>query len=190
MQVLDDILHYARENNYSDVHLGSKDSIVVRHNGILVPYNHSYTAENITTMIKSMLNDQQLDDLAKGEDRDFVYVENEHRYRVNVYKDRGCVCAAMRIIYERIRSLAELSLPMILSDLIKEPRGLVLVTGPTGSGKSTTLAAMINEINHSRKCHILTIEDPIEYVYQQDQALVHQREIGFDVNSFDTHCTT
>ena len=115
-----------------------------------------------------------------------VYVEGENRYRVNVYKERGHICAALRVIYERIRSLNELGLPPVLDKITKAPRGLVLLTGPTGSGKSTTLAAMINEVNHNRKCHILTIEDPIEYVYRQDKALIHQREINFDVDSFDT----
>lgn len=186
MQVLDDILHYARENGYSDVHLGGKDYIMVRQNGILVPYLHSYSSSDIVTMIESMLTQVQLQDLKQGKDIDFVYVENDNRYRVNVYKERGQTCAAMRVIYERIRSLDELGLPQVLKDMTKEPRGLVLLTGPTGSGKSTTLAAMINEINHQRQCHILTIEDPIEYVYQQEQALIHQREIGFDVESFDT----
>lgn len=92
----------------------------------------------------------------------------------------------MRIIYESIRNLNELGLPSVLDSFTKEPRGLVLLTGPTGSGKSTTLAAMIDAINHRRRCHILTIEDPIEYVYHEDQALIHQREIGQDVDNFAT----
>lgn len=186
MQALDDILHYARDRNYSDVHLGGLTNIMVRENGVLIPYEHFYSSEDIMIMIESMLNDDQLEDLKNGHDIDLVYVEGENRYRVNVYKERGHVCAALRIIYERIRSLTELGLPQILQRLTQDPRGLVLLTGPTGSGKSTTLAAMINEINQNRKCHILTIEDPIEYVYRQNLALIHQREINFDVDSFDT----
>lgn len=186
MQALDDILHYARVNGFSDVHLGGLENIMVRQNGILIPYEHQYTADDIVVMIESMLNEQQLDDLHAGHDIDMVYVEGENRYRVNVYKERGHICAALRVIYERIRSLNELGLPPVLDKMTKAPRGLVLLTGPTGSGKSTTLAAMINEVNHNRKCHILTIEDPIEYVYRQDKALIHQREINFDVDSFDT----
>ena len=186
MQRLDDILHLARNNGYSDVHLGGENHIMMRNNWILFPYEHSYTTEDVVEMILSMLDENQKERLNAGKDIDLVYVENINRYRVNVYKERGQLCAALRVIYERIRSLEELQLPPILNKLTKDNRGLVLLTGPTGSGKSTTLAAMINEINHHRKCHILTIEDPIEYVYRQDLALIHQREVEFDVESFDT----
>ena len=186
MQRLDDILHLARNNGYSDVHLGGENHIMMRNNGILFPYEHSYTTEDVVEMILSMLDENQKERLNAGKDIDLVSVENINRYRVNVYKERGQLCAALRVIYERIRSLEELQLPPILNKLTKDNRGLVLLTGPTGSGKSTTLAAMINEINHHRKCHILTIEDPIEYVYRQDLALIHQREVEFDVESFDT----
>ena len=186
MQRLDDILHLARNNGYSDVHLGGENHIMMRNNGILFPYEHSYTTEDVVEMILSMLDENQKERLNAGKDIDLVYVENINRYRVNVYKERGQLCAALRVIYERIRSLEELQLPPILNKLTKDNRGLVVLTGPTGSGKSTTLAAMINEINHHRKCHILTIEDPIEYVYRQDLALIHQREVEFDVESFDT----
>lgn len=186
MLALDNILHFARERGFSDVHLGGLKNIMVRNNGVLIPYEHNYNEEDIIIMIESMLNENQLNDLKNGHDIDLVYVEGENRYRVNVYKERGHLCAALRVIYERIRSLTELGLPPILKKLTEDPRGLVLLTGPTGSGKSTTLAAMISEINNNRKCHILTIEDPIEYVYKQNLALIHQREINFDVDSFDT----
>lgn len=186
MKQLDDILHIARENGYSDVHLGGHNHIMMRNNGVLFSYEHQYTTDDVVEMIHSMLNEVQKERLSKGKDIDLVYVEGFNRYRVNVFKERGQLCAALRVIYERIRTLDELHLPPILKKLTEDHRGLVLLTGPTGSGKSTTLAAMINEINHSRKCHILTIEDPIEYVYNQDQALIHQREVEFDVESFDT----
>ena len=108
------------------------------------------------------------------------------RHRVNIYFQQGYMTAAIRIINEQIKTLEELNLPDVLHKLALLPRGLVLVTGPTGSGKSTTLAAMIDFISSMRNCHILTIEDPIEYVYQQKQALIHQREVHEDVDSFDT----
>ena len=185
MKDLDNILMIARMNGYSDVHLGGKNHIMMRNNGVLFPYEHSFSTNDVVNMILSMLNDVQKEKLKNGKDIDMVYVENGHRYRVNVYKERGELCAALRIIYEKIRSLGELHLPPVLHQLTKDHRGLVLLTGPTGSGKSTTLAAMINEVNQTRQCHILTIEDPIEYVYQQNRALIHQREVGFDVESFD-----
>lgn len=186
MDELNEILQYARIHNYSDVHLGGRDYIMIRVNGVLLPYQHHYDHKKIVRMILSMLNDKQEDQLKKGKDIDMVYVEHDNRYRVNVYKERGQLCAAIRVIYEKIRSLSELNLPPVLHQFTQDQRGLVLLTGPTGSGKSTTLAAMINEINHNRKCHILTVEDPIEYVYHQNLALIHQREVGFDVESFDT----
>ncbi|MEG0277214.1 MAG: type IV pilus twitching motility protein PilT [Coprobacillus sp.] len=186
MSQLNEILSHARSKGYSDVHLGGSNYILVRDNGVLLSYEHSYSAQDVENMVLGMLTEKQLDAFRHGKDIDFVYVADNSRYRVNVYKDRGATCAALRIIYERIRTLEELNLPPIMRTLTDDTRGLVLVTGPTGSGKSTTLAAMINEINKSRPCHILTIEDPIEYVYQQQKALIHQREVETDVESFDT----
>lgn len=186
MQALDQILNHARSLNYSDVHLGGGTTIMMRENGVLFPYEHSYSSQDIVRMILSMLDEKQQNALHEGKDVDMVYVENNHRYRVNVFRERGELCAALRVIYDKIRNMDELSMPTAIRQLTEDKRGLVLITGPTGSGKSTTLAALIDAINENRKCHILTIEDPIEYVYQQKQSLIHQREIGMDVNSFDT----
>ena len=162
MQSLNDILHVARENNYSDVHLGGQNNIMIRNNGILYPYEHSYSVDDVVAMILSMLSISQKEKLEQGKDIDLVYVENMNRYRVNVYKERGQLCAALRIIYERIRSLDELHLPPVLRQLTQENRGLVLLTGPTGSGKSTTLYTVLKEIIRLHNKNIITIEDPIE----------------------------
>lgn len=186
MKELNQILDYARNRNYSDVHLGGDNTIMMRGNGVLFPFEHSYSMDNVVEMILSMLNKEQQEMVRLGKDVDMVYVDGVNRYRVNVYRERGKLCAAIRVIYEKIRSLEELGMPTAIRRLCDDKRGLVLITGPTGSGKSTTLAALIDEINKTRQCHILTIEDPIEYVYHMKQSLIHQREVGFDVDSFDT----
>lgn len=141
---------------------------------------------DIIEMILSMINEKQKKVLDSGLDLDLVYVTSDgERQRVNIYREQKRLCAAIRIINNEILSLDQLRMPEILKKLAEEPRGLVLLTGPTGSGKSTTLAAVIDYINAHRSCHILTIEDPVEYVYERKKALIHQREIGDDVESFD-----
>ena len=116
---------------------------------------------------------------------DFSYsLHRIARFRVNVYKDRGTVAAAFRLIPARVPTIEELGLPSVLIELTRKPRGLILVTGPTGSGKSTTLAAMVNQINNERACHIITIEDPIEYLHRHKLSIINQRELGQDTKSF------
>ena len=136
-------------------------------------------------MIMELIPKRLIDNVDRHEDADFVYHVGEERYRVNIYYEQTNICAAIRVINDEILTLEQLEMPTVLNQIAMEPRGLVLVTGPTGSGKSTTLAAMIDLVNKQRNCHILTIEDPIEYVYKQKQALIHQREIGEDVKDFD-----
>jgi twitching motility protein PilT len=132
-----------------------------------------------------MLNELQREELAKGRDLDFSFESTpEERYRVNVYRQQNQLAAAIRILRNEIPTLADLHLPAAIQALAEQPRGIVLVTGPTGSGKSTTLAAMIDFINVNRKAHIITIEDPIEYVHRHKGCLVHQRELHRDVTSF------
>ncbi|MDD3049151.1 MAG: type IV pilus twitching motility protein PilT [Bacilli bacterium] len=185
MSVLDEILSYARASECSDVHL-SNDQVILRKNGKLEPYFAKYSTDEVNAMIMGMLDEKQKQHLEKGYDLDYSYEKNQReRYRVNVYYQRDKLCAALRIINDVIRTLDDLSMPSVMKELTQDPRGLVLLTGPTGSGKSTTLAAMIDSINANRSCHILTVEDPIEYVYHQKQAMIHQREIGRDVKDFD-----
>ena len=156
MANINDILNEARIKGCSDVHIGENTGITLRQDGKLIEFEQTFSNEEIKEMILSMC------------------------------KSRQMIRKAIRIINEQIKTLEELNLPDVLHKLALLPRGLVLVTGPTGSGKSTTLAAMIDFISSMRNCHILTIEDPIEYVYQQKQALIHQREVHEDVDSFDT----
>lgn len=184
MSVLDEILRYARANDCSDVHLSS-NKVILRKNGRLEPYFVDYSEEEIHHMILDMLDEKQKEHLKQGNDLDYSYEKENKRYRVNVYYQRDHLCAALRIINDVIRTLDDLQMPPVMKSLTQNPRGLVLLTGPTGSGKSTTLAALIDSINSTRNCHILTVEDPIEYVYHEKQAMIHQREIGRDVKDFD-----
>ena len=185
--LLEGMIAYAREHSCSDIHLNVGGPAMIRANGVLREYPAFIKDTQTTEMILSMVDERLMEDFKQGKDLDFTYVsKGENRQRVNVYRQQDKLCAAIRIINNTILTLDELLMPDILKQLAMEPRGLVLVTGPTGSGKSTTLAAVMDYINERRNCHILTIEDPVEYVYQRKQALIHQREIGRDVDSFDT----
>lgn len=185
-QTLDSLIQYGRETKCSDVHIGEGSPVTYRRNGELQFHPVSFPDADIIEMILSMINEKQKKVLESGLDLDLVYVTSDgERQRVNIYREQKRLCAAIRIINNEILSLDQLRMPAVLKKLAEEPRGLVLLTGPTGSGKSTTLAAVIDYINEHRSCHILTIEDPVEYVYERKKALIHQREIGDDVVSFD-----
>ena len=175
----------ARTRKCSDVHISSGIPTVFRINGKLTDCGFDFSSAEAEEMIYSLLNDKQKRELDGGNDVDFAFeTPDGFRQRVNVFRYKGKVAATIRLLNDYIPNLSELRLPEVLQTLADEPRGLILVTGPTGSGKSTTLAAMINYINHTRSEHILTVEDPIEYVYNQDKATIHQREVGEDVTSF------
>jgi twitching motility protein PilT len=133
----------------------------------------------------SVLTEQQKKRFEQDDELDFSFaIENVSRFRANLYKQRGSIGAAIRQIPFKIKGFAELGLPPIVSRLAEKPRGLVLLTGPTGSGKSTTLAAMIDKINDERRAHIITIEDPIEFVHFHKKCMINQREVGSDTKSF------
>ncbi|MDY3793289.1 MAG: type IV pilus twitching motility protein PilT [Oscillospiraceae bacterium] len=174
----------AREMGASDIHLTVGAPTVVRVNGELRKFKElSDVVVNRT--ILSILNAEQEQLLTKGNDIDFSFqLENGARQRVNVFRQSGRLACAIRLLNDNIPTLEELRMPSVLTELAEKKRGLILVTGPTGSGKSTTLSAMVDYINKHRACHIITIEDPVEYKYVQDKATIHQREIGRDVSSF------
>ncbi len=133
----------------------------------------------------SILTENQKKRFETEDELDFSFgVQNLSRFRGNVYKQRGCVAMAIRQIPYEIISIADLGLPPVINKLAERPRGLVLVTGPTGSGKSTTLAAMVDKVNRERKGHILTVEDPIEFIHRHQNCMINQREVGADTNSF------
>jgi twitching motility protein PilT len=182
---IDTLVDYARANDCSDLHITSHQAPTFRKLGALFIGPFEGQREDYRTLILSLLNDLQREELQLGHDLDFSFESaGGLRYRVNVYRQQNELAAAIRVLRNDIPTLQDLHLPGAIQRLAEQPRGIVLVTGPTGSGKSTTLAAMIDYINVQRKSHIITIEDPIEYVHKSKNCLVHQREVHRDVTSF------
>ncbi len=171
----------------SDLHLTVGRPATVRRDGTLVAFENVpvLTAEEIDRMIDSLLSDKQKEELRVKKQVDFSFGEaGLGRFRANAFSQRGSYALALRVVPFRVRTLEELGCPQACTTLLNKPYGIVLVVGPTGSGKSTTLAAMIDRINETRPLHILTIEDPVEYLHHHKQAMINQREVGTDVDSF------
>ena len=183
---LPELLKTLVELNGSDLHITTETPPQVRVHGHLRRLEHATLLPAETKqLIYSVLTDAQKKRFEEAKELDFSFgIKGLARFRCNVFNQRGAVGAVYRLIPEKIRSFGDLGLPQVLATLAERPRGLVLVTGPTGSGKSTTLAAMIDKINAERHDHILTIEDPIEYIHQHKSCLVNQREIHSDTDSF------
>jgi twitching motility protein PilT len=186
MPTLPELLKMTVELNGSDLHLTTSTPPQVRVYGKLQRLEQpDLTAAETKQLAYSVLTDQQKKRFEETLELDFSFgIKGLARFRCNMFNQRGAVAAVYRLIPERIRPFEELNLPQVLATLADRPRGLVLVTGPTGSGKSTTLAAMLDKINAERKEHILTIEDPIEYIHQHKGCLVNQREVHSDTQSF------
>lgn len=179
------LIGFAKENKCSDVHITVGTSLAVRRFGKLEMLEQIPSAEESQQMILQNLTEEQKTKVLGGEDLDFALVmEDGSRLRANIYHQRNNLAASYRILNDRIPTFDELQIPMAVRKLINEPRGLILITGPTGSGKTTTLASMVNYINKNQSKHVLTIEDPIEYVYYHAKSMIHQRELGKDVDSF------
>lgn len=185
--MLAEILDYANRHDCSDIHLVTDSQPIVRRIGLLEKLQYPpLTDKEILGWIADFLSEEQLTMYYTGKDIDTAYTDwVGNRFRINVYRQQGKPGIAMRLLKNDIPTIDQLDLPVILKDLADLPRGLVLVTGPTGSGKSTTLAAMIDHINRRKQKHILTLEDPIEYVYKQKMSLINQREIHKDVSTFN-----
>jgi twitching motility protein PilT len=186
MQTLPELLQTLVRLEGSDLHLTTNTPPQVRVHGHLTRLEGtSLTPSEIKQLAYSVLTDAQKKRFEESLELDFSFgIKGLARFRVNMFNQRGAVAAVYRLIPEQIRSFQELNLPAVLATLSERPRGLVLVTGPTGSGKSTTLAAMIDKINKERSDHILTIKDPIEFVHQHQGCLVNQREVHSDTESF------
>jgi twitching motility protein PilT len=186
MPTLPELLKIVVDREGSDLHISTSTPPQVRIHGHLERLSMPELSPSDTKqLIYSVLTDSQKKRFEETLELDFSFgIKGMARFRCNVFNQRGAVGAVYRLIPEKIRAFSELGLPMVLATLAERPRGLVLVTGPTGSGKSTTLAAMVDKINIERKDHILTIEDPIEYIHQHKGCLVNQREVHSDTSSF------
>ncbi len=184
--LIEELLEDAVGQGASDIHISANLPPVFRIDGKLIRTNHEMlTAENVETLIFPILNNEQRRKLEQDWELDLSYgIHGLGRFRVNVYKNNNTYAAAFRTINTVCPTFESLGLPPIVRKITERPRGLILVTGPTGSGKSTTLASMIDYINENRNEHILTIEDPVEFVHKSKQSVVHQRELGQDTRSF------
>jgi twitching motility protein PilT len=184
---INELLDLMLESDASDLHMKVGNFPMLRVDGKIVFQSKlaRLTPQILDEIIGSMLGEEEKTAYDQNWEHDFAYEYGDRaRFRVNVFRQRGTKAAVLRVIPTRVRSLEDLNLPPIIRDFCDRPRGMILVTGPTGSGKSTTLAAMIDYINANREEHIITIEDPIEFVHKNRKSLVNQRQVGADTQSF------
>ena len=184
----DELLQYAIVNECSDIHITVGTHLAVRRFGTLQIIDPEPSREEARAMINELMTPEQIEAADSGQDLDFAKFcqDGRVRIRVNIYHQRNNLAASIRLLNEDIPDFETLMLPDVIESFCKLPRGLILITGPTGSGKTTTLASMIDYINKSRPCHIITVEDPIEYIYNHKLAMIHQRELGKDVANYAT----
>ena len=183
---LSELLRKMIEQGGSDLHLTTNSAPMVRVHGILRPLEFAeLTPAETKQLAYSVLTDAQKHRFEETLELDFSFgIKGLSRFRANIFNQRGAVGAVFRSIPYEIRSFEELGLPQVIEKLCEKPRGLILVTGPTGSGKSTTLAAMLDKVNRDRHEHIITVEDPIEYLHGHKGCIVNQREVHADTHSF------
>ena len=181
------ILDITIKENASDLLISVDHYPKIRITGKLVPLQKEkkITPEDSRGIAFSLMDESKKNKFLTEKEIDFSYdFDGKARFRVNIFFQRGYISLALRVISPNIKNINDLFLPPVLHDFTRKSQGLVLITGASGQGKSTTLAALIDEINHTRAVHIITIEDPIEYIYKTDQAIIEQREVSVDTNSF------
>ncbi len=187
-KTFNELLTNVVKQNASDIHLAHNMPPTIRVSGVLkpLPGYDKLTSDDITALVTPVLTEKQLNLIFKDRDLDFSYHPDEKaRFRINLFFEKGHLSLAARFIPREIPTIDGLNLPPILNEFTKLPKGLILITGATGSGKSTTLAAIINKINNERNAHIITIEDPIEFVFESKKSLIQQREIHSDTLSWE-----
>ncbi|MBV9926079.1 MAG: type IV pilus twitching motility protein PilT [Acidobacteria bacterium] len=186
MAGIEELLKVTRQHNASDLHLVSGSAPYLRLAGDMVRLNYkSVSPEVCQALVYGILTDRQRESFEENWELDFSYpVRDVGRFRVNVFMQRAGLAAVFRLIPDEVPTMEELGLPEQIVDLVDVSEGLILVTGPTGSGKSTTLASIIHNINETRRAHVITIEDPIEFVHQNRQCLINQREVSSHTHSF------
>lgn len=192
-QKLSDLLTATAKQGASDLHLAVGRHPTLRIDGVLVPLQQEeiITPDVMEGLVGALVTDEQKVKLLAQRQLDFAYsFEDKARFRVNAYFQRGYLAAVLRLVPAQIRTIDELNLPPLLHDLAKLSQGFVLLVGPAGHGKSSTLAAIVDEINHTRSDHVITIEDPVEYLFTQDQCMISQREVGNDTLSFHSALRT
>ena len=181
------LLRIVAQQNASDLHLVVGRYPTIRQDGKLYPLTQEniLSAEDTKELSSVLLSDENKEKLISEGQVDFSYnFEDKARFRTNVFFQQGCVSVTMRLILGVVHTLEELNMPPSIYEFTKKTQGLLLLTGPVGHGKSTTLSALVNFINHNEEKHVITIEDPIEYVYEQDRCIINQREVGRDTKSF------
>lgn len=181
-----DLLQKAYEDKASDLHISVDSPPVFRIHGELIRYGDTpLTSEDAESMAKTLLGKERWEEFIDKKEYDFAYhLNDDMRFRVNAFHQRKNTSIAARVIPTKIPTIEQLNMPSILNGLAMKPNGLILVTGPTGSGKSTTLASMLDYINRNNKKHIITLEDPIEYYHEHRESVIQQREVGTDTLSF------
>lgn len=185
--ILKNLLEITLTQKASDLHISMGHPPILRIGGRLVPLvrRKKLSSEDCKGLAFALLNEKQQERFFKEKEIDFSYsFNNEARFRINIFSQRGNISSALRLIPSKISTIEELNLAPILHEFIRSSQGFVLITGPSSQGKSTTLAALIDEINHTRAVHIITIEDPIEYVFEDDRSIIDQRELNSDTLSF------